>query len=288
MQLGPNYETQKRPGDVKRRLVFVLSQKSAPVFGSVDFGAPVIDVWERKTSYYTLRSDNAVKAIADSLPKGVAEVCFVGCSKAGYGALLWGTLLAGMVPSLRVSALAFSPQTRLYPRNPNISFPSYLKLVSGAEVNEKTRRWLEKRGTLPPFKPNFHAHVIYPAFVESDRTEAERLTSPSVKLTALPLSCHTTIIPFVSDMTNVETVKAKVAALRGASSKDADVSSFINGVPEEQLVREYHALKRTPSVAELVGKTFAGRLPSNRIIVAWQSVKRRLWPMIKTVRSALN
>jgi hypothetical protein len=260
-----SYET--KDGTDRTRLAVVMSQSNKPVFRHFDYGCPTIFVWESRSTYYTRRALRAVRHLAAEVRQaGYQSVCFVGCSKAGFGALLWSSLLADLLPRVRCAAIAFSPQTVLYPTNERLEFPSYRKLLARSEKNSGVLSDLKRHGRVTGLSdyPNLRARIIYPDRVETDRLEALRCAGPNVELVALPLSTHTTVIPYTVDVTDRALVESKVASLLNARRKDEDVASFVKDDQFSELVEEYQAIGRQPDLPALVAEmSAAGMLPED-------------------------
>lgn len=265
--LGTNqYSHEFIDGPDRGRLAVILSHCGKPAFRHFDYGCPTLFVWESRTTYYTRQALRAVSHLAQEVRKGGhRSVCFVGISKAGYGALLWSSLLAGMKPGLNCSAIAFSPQTVLYPANNRLRFSSYRKLIARSENNPDILSDLKKHGQIPYLSDyrNLRVKIFYPERVETDRLEALHCTGPNVELIALPIDTHVSVVPYIVDVTDRVALESKVASLFRAKTNDEDLLSFVKDDQFTKLVEEYQAIGRQPDLPTLVAE-ISGRKDSSR------------------------
>lgn len=265
-------------GANRRRLVIILSQDTRAVFDKLDFDSPVVCIWERGAQSYFLReAEVAVSQLADAVAfMGFVEVVIFGTSKGGFGALLWGNLLAERNPRLLVTVVAFSPQTRLFPENSNIKFPSYTALIKAADTDNDLARDLRKHGEIVMrARANLYARVYYPERVSTDAAEATRLQGPCVALRGLPLSTHNTVFPFLADMSQIEVVRKGADALLRAAATNDDLASVVLDERREELIWEYHAMGAQPLLAEVIVEATGAHPGRARILPA--TVGRRLW-----------
>lgn len=136
----------------------------------------VTDGYDQYYSRFAGRLSIGIRSFA--MKRKYERVILVGSSKAGFGALLIAALIELRLPKrFDVSAIAFSPQTQLYPYNYDLYFPSYKRMMANIETDDICRQCLEKYGDLRALieKSALRCLVVYGERNAVDRGEAERL-----------------------------------------------------------------------------------------------------------------
>ncbi len=255
----------------RRELVVVMSSRPRFELGRVDMHCTTLDLADLDRSYYLRAAAKTVRALASFIDEGGFErVCFVGGSKAGFGALMLTRELADALPLVQFAAIAFSPQTRLWPRNDSLEFPSYADLLADAKHDRRLAAALGKFGDQrrPIKSSNLRWRVFYGEKNAGDTAEALGLATGHVILEPFPMRSHSTLLPMLCAGMEVEQVRQMVKAHYGAKSADADIAFNLPSSDQEDLVVEILATLPQPTFNELVRDSLDA-LPG-------QSVWRRL------------
>jgi hypothetical protein len=117
------------------------------------------------------------------------RVLFFGGSKAGFSAILLAAQFARSAPHRMVHCLAFSPHTRLFPRNKSLNiFTSYIRFQARAKQHPALAALLKKFGNLKPALtlPNLFMTIVFCERHRVDAAEAAYLAHPNVTFVPLP------------------------------------------------------------------------------------------------------
>ncbi|QDA35717.1 hypothetical protein E4191_16250 (plasmid) [Paracoccus liaowanqingii] len=214
------------------------------------FDGSVLWLADETQTYFVEVCDDAMEKIREAIRRVSARrVVLLGSSKGGYGAMMCGAILA-RTSDVIVRCLTFSPQTRVYPRNDNLSFPSYKRLLKRLTTDENLRRTMERLGNVRgiAFEGNIKTNLIYCAGNATDHVEAISLAGETVSLMEMPFSFHASIVPFTLDQGNAKETVRKIAKLYDHADEDGQFS-----LP--------------PDAAELFRQITENRFPSLRQII---------------------
>lgn len=249
-----HYERGLRVKPGSRDLVVILAHGEKFAFFKYPFDHSVLFLRDKRWNYYCQYAGAMADGFVELLDEYRFErVVFVGVSKAAYGALLQSAMCARYMPSRSFRAIGFSAQTRLYPHNDRLVFPSYLGMMRRASTDERLRENLEKYGDLRKFvrTPNVSWTLVYCDGNEADAAEVEYVRAPNVRRIPLPFSFHGSVIPFTLDRTDASSVKREVERIYRDAQKDADL---LTTLPSNQadLVRDIMAARWIPTLGDLV------------------------------------
>ena len=261
MNLFPqNYNFEFRHVEGGDELVATVSPTHRPSFYRADFGRDVFYIGDNSGHYYTRSANVLATAISNFVQRsGYRKVVFVGVSKAGYGALLLAQLCSKLLRDCQFSAIAFSPQVQVYPRETSLTFPSYEVLIQKAKNDPLLMDDLERFGSLDSFTgENVTAEVYCGTYSQQDVDETKLLRGGNVDVHYIPLSTHLSHLPFVVDTRNAEALRSMIdraysqnATIEGESSKDVADRDFV----------EMSKLLHTPLLPEIVDIRFS-RMPN--------------------------
>lgn len=240
----------KRSLDNNKDLIVSISSGHGFAFHRMPFDAPVIFIEDKHNLYY-MRRFKALCSGLNSLiaANGFDRVLFVGISKAGWASLALAHFLASRDPGREYRCLAFSPQTRIWPRSSPLPFPSYRSLIERSKARKGLRLALEKYGHLPELTlRNLIVNVYYGALNRADADEAQMLSGSSVALFPLLTSSHLSHLSFVFDASNRGVAYKLVNAAMNRGHVDGDTT--LHG-DSERFVDELVKIGRQPSVAML-------------------------------------
>ncbi|MDR4305492.1 hypothetical protein IHQ68_02495 [Chelatococcus sambhunathii] len=243
----------------RRDLVVVVSSRPRFELGSVDLQHTTLDLADLDRSYYLRGAGRTARSLAGFIQENSFQrVCFIGASKGGFGALMLSRELAEALPRVQFSAIAFSPQTRLWPKNEGLGFPSYAALIAEAKHNRRLAASLERFGDQrrPLASDSVRWRVYYGSKNAGDTAEAEGLPTGGVTLAPLPMSSHSTLLPVLCSRLEPEQIRRIVQAHHGAKSADADLAFNLLSSNQEQLVNEIAATQPVPSFNEIVSEAF--------------------------------
>lgn len=254
--LPPWISSELRVGEHSDEMVVVLSQKKTFAFYKTEFHSTVLHLADQKDTYFTLgagETSSAIIAIAADL--AVARVLFMGCSKGGFGALLMAALCSTKDSHRQYSSLCFGPQTRIFPENPRVRFPSYKKLLEAALADRNIAEDLARYGDVTNVPSTTRATIIFGNLNTNDRSEAESVFGENVSLVRLPLQTHSVVLPFLVDNTDIAAVTDVVDSLTRAAGKQPDLQSSMRS---NAIVQEILALPRTKNLTALCQETISG------------------------------
>lgn len=242
-------------------MIVVLSQKKSFAFYRTEFHSSVLHLADQKDAYFTLGANEtsaAIVALAADL--AVAKVLFMGCSKGGFGALLMASLCSAKDKNRQYSSLCFGPQTRIYPENPRVKFPSYKNLLKQALVDGTIAEGLARYGDVTHVPSTTRSIIIFGNLNANDRSEAESVSGTNVSLVRLPLKTHSVVLPFLVDNTDRTAVTDIVESLTQAAGKQQDLQSTMRS---SAMVDEILTLPRTKSLATLCQEALSGSAAIN-------------------------
>lgn len=202
-----------------KTLVVMLSATSTFSLRKFEFGTDVLFLADNSRSYFCVPLTRIVRLL-DGLvaERGYQSVSLVGCSKAAAGALMIGSLLSEDRPDLEVNALAFSPQTQIYPHAPvNDYLPSYQQMHKAISENATLQPYFARHGDLRNFDFSRlnRCRVYYGSRNGPDRSEAIRLgDKKGAALVEIPTAQHYTLGFFTCPKDiDLATAKARFAAV---------------------------------------------------------------------------
>lgn len=254
-----SHECELRLTDDRENLVIALSHKADFAFYKQPFTQSLLFVRDKRHNYYSLYPG----MVADLVQKVVSEhgfknVIFFGLSKGGYGALLLSALVGRRIPRITVRALSFSPPSRVFPENPNVTFPSYIAMTKRSQTDERLSENLKKYGDLDKFTgvPNVFWRIVYCEGNRADAIEAAALMHPNIQKYPLPFSFHGSTIPFTLNRDDPQHVSREVDAIYKDAANDADLRATLPNSPDS-LKNQLLQAKWIPSLTEAVTDTLS-------------------------------
>lgn len=214
------------------------------------FDGSVLWLADETQTYFVEVCDEAMERMRETIERVASRrIVLLGSSKGGYGAIMCGAILARTSDAI-VRCLAFSPQTRVYPRNDNLSFPSYKRLLKRLTTDEDLRRTMESLGDLRDivFEGDIKTNIFYCAGNATDHVEATALAGKNVSLTRMPFSFHASIVPFTLDQSDAEEIVSKIAKLYDRADEDA----LFSLPPDAAELCRQIAENRFPSLQEII------------------------------------
>lgn len=202
-----------------KTLVVMLSAAAAFSLKKFEFGTDVLYLTDNSRTYFCVPLARIVRMVAGLIAeRGYQNVSLVGCSKAAAGALMIGSVLSEENPGVAVNALAFSPQTQIYPHAAvNDYLPSYQQMHKAIGESATLQPYFARHGDLQNFDYSRlnRCRVYYGAWNPADSSEAIRLEGrKGVDLVEIPSAQHYTLGFFTcpKDM-DLESAKARFAAV---------------------------------------------------------------------------
>ncbi|MFD1704257.1 hypothetical protein ACFSCV_14720 [Methylopila henanensis] len=244
-----------RPGPRRPTLVIVFSARLKFQLGGLDFGATTLDLADSRNEYYLVR----VLALRRGLSAFIEDndfrtVCCIGGSKGGFGALMTSRLLAEQMPDRTFSAMAFSPQTRLWPQNAALRYPTYHRFLDRLGELDMTERRRVRRyadQSRPVDLPNLRWFVSYGTLNDVDAAEAKSLRGSSVVLDPLPISYHGSLLFYMAQGLDRAGRQDMLRRFRKAADADEDVA-FVNLTEEDDdILRETEAAPDRPPFMDM-------------------------------------
>lgn len=236
LQLFPEgYTFVYRKGAGGAELVISCSPTKNAAFYETDFKQDVLYLCESSGMYFVEETDVLATAMSNFFRQNQYQrIVMIGFSKSGFGALLLSQLMSKLNPECRFSAICFSPQTLVYPRETPLSFPSYKALLEQAETMPRLQDGLKRFGTLAPFdQPNVSARIYCGSLSEEDMQECRQLRGDNFTIVELPFSSHLSYLPFLVDTTNapelrrlVDKAYAKNATIEGKPGTEVADTAF--------------------------------------------------------------
>ncbi|HGO5855241.1 TPA: hypothetical protein ACK3JH_002163 [Mannheimia haemolytica] len=245
--------------DYSENLIITFSPTSSFFLYNRQMNAKKLCIISNQPNYYLLNPGSTCKLIAKFIQTiKVKNIILLGSSKAGFASILWADLLKRVLNNKKINifSLAFSPQTKLYPCNKNLGFPSYKKFFLSLESDYKLKKCAETYGNLAEVlkESALEGLIIYPSEHYTDREEALRLENTHIVLKSISSPIHGTIFPFMSDVTRQENAEKLVNKLYQNADNDSDLKSTLPNNPEN-LVSIITKI-RTPSLEELCRSIF--------------------------------
>jgi len=244
-----------RPQPIDDMLVVNLSWDIQPRLQRFDFGGPTLDIADTQLCYYLAGFDQLLDGIhAIARANAVSRLCLFGSSKGGFAALALSRRLAERMPGCAVSALSFSPQTRLWPRQRKLTFPSYRNMLIRAESDPQLDAALRSEGDqwAEASLPNLRQRVIYGSGQARDVLHATGLNGSSVRLDPLPLSFHASIIATLCASAGTDKTVSLIAALFRDAAIDPDMAEDALNEEEKVVLAEIRALPPQPTIVDLI------------------------------------
>lgn len=164
----------------KKTLVVMLSATNKYTLQKYGFDADVLFLVDVSTSYYCVPCDAMAVRIQRLVEQYRYEkVVFIGCSKGATGAMSIAAALNGLGTKAKLGALAFSPQTQIYPFNKNSNvFPSYVNLHIKLKTQPTIIPLMQKNGNLAALDyRGIDCRVVYGSANTVDDIEARRLAA---------------------------------------------------------------------------------------------------------------
>lgn len=231
-KIHKNYNIDFRSFQGSKDLIVVFSPNTRFSLYKYKFDKNVIFLADKRLNYYMVNPGRQTKLIFNFASlAGFTRVIFLGSSKGGTGALLWSSLFLNSINhhNIKVSCLAFSPQTLLYPYNDNLTFPSYRKVYEQIGKSDLLKTCFTQYGDIGKFVENgkVPTTIFYSSGYSVDTIEAERISSQHVIHVKIPLPFHGSITPFLIDRKDPGAIDRLTRKLFLNSSKDEDLKASI-------------------------------------------------------------
>ncbi len=181
--------------------VLLSPHSSTFILQKYDFEGDCLFLNDGSESYYTYTADLIANTINDlQKTNNYKKIVLIGISKGATGSLIISSKLAHLLPSVKIKALAFSPQIFLWPFNHNLLMPSYLLLYERIAGNKLLEDNFVRYGNvdelLDKAPENLDATIIYGTGFNMDRVEAENTKTQKVKKIPLKYSSHGTLMVY--------------------------------------------------------------------------------------------
>ena len=253
----------KRRAEAGRRdLVVMFSSGRRFSLYKHDFGRDVLFVADPDLRYYLRGARHLAAAVTDVIDRGGYDrVIFAGSSKGGFGALAIARLCARARPKRAFHVLAFSPQVRLFPRNPALYFNSYEVLLRRAERQPHLQGLLERFGDVSDVgdEPNLVIELVYARDAAVDRVEALRIGGPQVRHRVVAGATHGTAFHFMCHGLDRDEIRDRIKkAYRRTGDQDLqqtkpkDVRALVDEI--------MHSALREPSLNQLLDEVLSREL----------------------------
>lgn len=266
-----------RPGADSSRLLVVLSTKPGFALFRASFGHDVLFVSDARVPYYVQRSSRlatAISRIADRF--GYEKISIMGGSKAGFGALLIGGLLAQLKPERIIRILAFQPRVYIWPYEPERSVPGYHRAHAYAAANPERKESMRRNGNamFVAELPNTIVKMIYSEHNVGDRAQSQLLTGPNVSHLPVPTAIHNAIAILNYVGKSDEDVRRGIE--RMLASVTEDEQEMAGGIDAETLRQDIRNASHLPSLMQLIEDSFSWELKPAPV---W-------WPIAVNMRRA--
>lgn len=245
--LDSAYAAELKTSEGSTKLLVLFSSSLNHAFYSYDFGCHTLYIADKNYTYFVEAADvlsSAIDYTARHL--GVKSIVYMGTSKGGYGALLHASL-PRVFDRFRRHAIAFGPQTQIFPVNENINFPSYTRLAAKLCDGDQPLVEAKTFGRLPSPYPA-SATIYYSGKNSIDRIESERVSGPDVKHVPLAMAGHLSHLPFVIDTSDEAAVRRVVEKAYAQGVKIGDQVDDNRA----EYVAELLAMPRQPSIIDIV------------------------------------
>lgn len=207
-----------------KKLVITLATVDNYAFKSYHFRSDRLYIKDETDSYYIFSSESIVDYIVKVINENnYKDISIVGTSKAGTGALMIYDLLSKKI-NIKIRCVAFSPQVKLFPFNPNLVIPSYQRLSPVLEIHPIANYIIN--GLSQPsdivVKKGDEVTIIYGSNYLMDLNESKLIEQSSgIKKIELSYSGHATSIPLtIPDGKSKEELRVKYQKLKEAADND--------------------------------------------------------------------
>lgn len=237
-------------------LIVVFSPSKKMTFYRTDFPASVLFLADQRGTYYTHGAERVTTIIKRlAYRTGARRVLLMGPSKGGFASLMFARQLSYLDDTREYSALAFSPQTAIYPQNLSIPFPSYEQLLKRARRDDSLMQSLKAFGDASDLG-KVRAAIIFGAGNRDDSLEAQRVSGNRVTFIALPISGHSSSLPFLCDTTKKDEVVEVVRKLSDAAKDQKDLALRQRS---EDMIAELMAIPKMPTLSEVCRLVLDGK-----------------------------
>lgn len=253
------FRMKMRQGTDRSRLLVTLSTKDVFLLFRQRFEHDAMFVMDSQTAYYVHNPDrlaDVVAALADHY--GYETVAIMGGSKAGYGALLVGGLLAKLRPALTVRILAFQARTHVWPFEPRRIAPGYVEAYLYAAAEPERLDSMRRYGdaAFVAELPNVIVRMIYSERNRRDRREALRLKGPNVSHVSAPTGIHNAMA--LMKLIGLPEAEMAAGVDRLLPHITEDEHRRCGGVDAEMIRRDVAAASGLPPLAVFVDRSFGG------------------------------
>lgn len=203
--LAGSYRLHFRPGQGRPLLIIHPSaiEATAAWFGPSGYDdRPLAVMSAREMERFDSDADDVVRALLAATGwQDAGDLQVLGFSTGGYAAILYAAMMSVLRPAARVSVLAFSPMTCVWPPEAaGWRVAHHERVVAAGWQAPTQRRNLERFGDTRPWvrkavsasDGRFRAAILHPAHNARDVAQAGLLTGiPGVTVAALPTAQHT-------------------------------------------------------------------------------------------------
>jgi hypothetical protein len=195
-----------------------------------EFPGVTIHLVDRLSEYFIRDADRMLRLFRNIAERELDKIVLVGSSKGGFAALMFGTLLSQYFPQHSIEVRVFSPQVTLWPFNDVLPFPSYHRLIRGAEADTAIQANLIRFGD-PTRRfssvSNLKIKVAFGTGNQADQREADRLAPfDCVEMVPLDTSSHLSALPFIVDIRDRDQIEETLLRYITREKADADVASL--------------------------------------------------------------
>ena len=247
------WEYRDQPGSNDLCIVFSSTARRFALQGQ-RWPGNVLFLVDRDDAYFVIGAGRSADLLGAAIDEaGIDRVLMFGSSKAGFGAVLWTALCARRFPARTFRCVAFSPQTKLFPFNGELDFPSYRLLWRRAEADPRVMSALRAYGDLRIAQTARNALItfVYGERNLVDRREAGRLFAPHFRKYPVPIRFHGSMIPFTVRHLDEEALAKWLRNLYSRADEDADLRGILPSDPDE-LIAEFKSMRWIPSLPQFV------------------------------------
>lgn len=258
-----------------QNLVITFTPTSGFFLYHNDLGANKLCVASTKPNYYLYNAGSACNKIVDFLKdKNIKNIICLGSSKAGLASILWAEILHRRLAKrdVKVFSLSFSPQTKLYPFNDNLYFPSYHLMWGVIQKDAGLMNCAINYGDLNKVLENsdLQGILIYPSGNPVDANEANYLQAKNIIKKPLNYPMHGSFLPFMPQAKDDDKLANMLDKLFENAKKDKDVAATIPESP--QVLFDMIKALNVPTIEELCRAIFF-KMTADREWATYQLVR---------------
>lgn len=237
LELGIGYEANIKYSSRSTDVIVIFAHSERHALIKYPYQHNVIFVRDKKAKYYLSRAGMASLGLQKAIHElGFRKSIYVGTSKGGFGAILWAGLAARRTKDRKFNVLAFSPQTRLWPRNEFLYFPSYHRMIDADAIKEFSP--LRKYGNLDFVRnrSNLAITLVYGRDNAVDKAEAMALRGLNINHLPVPFGYHGSLVPFTIERKDDQALRGLVERMYSKAAEDEDLAATLPRNPEEMFI----------------------------------------------------